>query len=57
MEQQKLEKFNDIKSDTMKLESSSRSWAVQLNLETSREVGKFNENWKDDTENNFMRLE
>ena len=57
MEQQKLEKFNDIKSDSMKLETSSRSWTVQLKLETSREVAKFNRNWKDDTENNFMRLE
>ena len=57
MEQQKLEKFNDIKSDSMKLESSSRSWAVHLKLETSREVAKFNRNWKADTESKFMRLE
>ena len=37
----------EIKLERMKFESSSKSWKVQLKLERSIEVGKFNRIWKD----------
>ena len=40
----------EIKLERMKFESSSKSWKVQLKLERSIEVGKFNRIWKDNVE-------
>ena len=40
----------DIKLERMKFESSSKSWKVQLKLERSIEVGKFNRIWEDNVE-------
>ena len=40
----------EIKLERIKFESSSKSWKVQLKLERSIEVGKFNRIWKDNAE-------
>ena len=40
----------EIKLGKMKFEIFSKSWKVQLKLERSIEVGKFNRIWKDNAE-------
>ena len=40
----------EIKLERMKFENSNKSWKVQLKLERSIQVGKFNRIWKDNAE-------
>ena len=45
-----LDGMFEIKLERMMFESSGKSWKVQLKLERSIEVGKFNRIWKDNAE-------